>query len=398
MNVLITNANSRMALCLARSMAKKGHRVIVGDYVRNALTFFSRYVSAKFLYPSPYSAPDEFLGTLRDKIRKYSIDVVIPVHEETFLISKHQKELKDATSIASADYEAILSVHCKDKLHALLKALKILSPKTVPLIEMVNDERIREQFTGKVVLKPRQGGGNWGIHIIDQGRDYIKAIEDYLATSGVDRRRVLVQEWIPVSKKYSHVVLYQDGELVQEFADCHLRDVPLGGGAGCLRMTCDPGPMTDISKKLFDHLGWHGIAEVEYVTHEETGEYYPIEINPRIWGGVNSAIRSGLDIGDIMTRIATGKRVEPVHYKRGVKTRWFWGDLRVFPDYFRSHGRELGSLWEYIKLMFDSTKTDEFYWDDPIPFFIWPAHAFYKLLKNRSITPAAYDSLAGEWE
>jgi predicted ATP-grasp superfamily ATP-dependent carboligase len=156
--------------------------------------------------------------------------------------------------------------------------------------------------------------------------------------------------------------------------------------------------MTDISKRLFDHLRWHGIAEVEYVTHEETGEYYLIEVNPRIWGGVNSAISSGLDIGDIMARIATGRRVEPVHYRRGVITRWFWGDLRVLPDYYRSRGRELSSVWEYVKLMFDGTKTDEFYWDDPIPFFVWPAHALYKMIRSRSITPAAYDSLSGEWE
>lgn len=398
MNVLITNANSRMALCLARSIVKKGHRVIVGDYVANALTFFSRYVSAKFVYPSPFSAPDEFLDNLMKKIRHHRIDLIIPIHEESFLISKHSKELKGITSLASPDYEAILSVHNKDKLNSLLKDLKILAPQTIPLSEMEDYEKIRDEFAGEVLLKPRQGGGNWGIHLLDSSRGYTQQVENYLAHSGVDKKRVLVQEWIPISKKYSHVVLYQNGKLVQDFSDCHLRDFPLGGGAGSLRISCDQGPMTDISKKLFDHLKWHGIAEVEYVTHGETGEYYIIEVNPRIWGGVNSAICSGLDIGDILARIATGERVEPVQYRRGIKTRWFWADIRVLPDYFRSNGRKLGTLIEYLQLMADSTKTDEFYWDDPIPFFIWPAHALYKMVKYRSIKPTAYDSLSGEWE
>ena len=103
-----------MALCLARVLAGSGHKVTVADYMKNAMTFYSRWASAKLLYPSPYSAADQFLEALREAVLKYHIDVVIPVHEETFLISKHLDELRQTTSIASADYKAILTVHSKD--------------------------------------------------------------------------------------------------------------------------------------------------------------------------------------------------------------------------------------------------------------------------------------------
>lgn len=398
MNVLITNANSRMALCLARSVAKKGHRVVVADYVPYSLTFFSRYKVQKFLYPSPYSKSDEFLKVIREKVGQYCIDVIIPIHEETFLISKHKDELNRITNVPSPDYKAILSVHNKDKLFSHLKKLNILSPKTIALSEIKRYEEIHELFAGKVVLKPRQGGGNWGIHLLDPRKNYTCQIVNYLKSNGIDRNRVLVQEWIPIDKKYSHVVLYEKGEMVQDFADIHIRDFPLEGGAGCLRVTCDPGRMTDISKRIFKQLGWHGIAEVEYVTHAETGAYYLIEINPRVWGGVNSAITSGLDIAEILMRIALGKQVEPTNYKRGIQTRWFWADIRVLPKYFRDSTSKTRAIVDYLKLMFDDTKTDEFYWDDPIPFFVWPAHALYKMVKNRSIKPSPYDSLSGEWE
>jgi predicted ATP-grasp superfamily ATP-dependent carboligase len=398
MNILITNANSRMALCLTRSLVQKGHTVIVADYVPHSLTFFSRYVSDKFLYPSPYSTPEAFLETIKKKVKQYNIDVLLPVHEETFLISKHIDEFRKIANVPSPEYKAILSVHNKDKLYSHLKSLNILTPKTIPLSEIRDYENISDMFVGKVVLKPRQGGGNWAIRILDRNMDYTKEIENYLANNGIDKRRVLIQEWIPVSQKYSHVVVYQNGKMVQDFADCHLRDFPLSGGAGCLRISCDPGKMGEISKKLFDSLNWHGIAEVEYVTHNETGEYYLIEINPRVWGGVNSAISSGLDIGDILVKIANGEEVRPTQYRRGMKTRWFWADARVFPDYFKKCPTKLGTIIEYLQLMTDSTKTDEFYWDDPIPFFIWPAHAIFKMLKNKSIRPVAYDSLSGEWE
>jgi predicted ATP-grasp superfamily ATP-dependent carboligase len=398
MNVLITNANSRMALCLARSGAKKGHTIIVADYVPHSMTFFSKYVSKKFLYPSPFSAPEAFLYSIKKKIAQFNIEVLIPIHEETFLMAKHAGELQEMTHVAVPDYEAILRVHRKDSLYTLLKSLEILTPKTVPLSQIRYYEELRDLFPGRVALKPRQGGGNWGIHLLEPGKDYASQIEDYLESTGLDKKRILLQEWIPVDKKYSHVVLYQRGEMVQDFADIHLRDFPLTGGAGCFRVTCDPGPMTDISKRLFNQLNWHGIAEVEYVTHAETGTYYLIEINPRVWGGVNSAIASGLDIAEILIRTALGRQVEPTNYKRGIRTRWFWADIRVLPNFFKHSTSRTGAILDYLKLMFNDTKTDEFYWDDPIPFFAWPAHALFKMVKKRSLKPVPYDSLTGEWE
>ena len=333
MNVLVTNANSRMALCMARSLSRRGNRVITADYIPCSMTFFSKHVTEKFLYPSPYSFPDEFLSTLKEKINQYRVDVIIPIHEETFLISKYSTHLSEVTNFAVPQYSAILNVHNKCSLCDLLNALGISTPKTVALDQLRSDGEIRDRFPNKVALKPRQGGGNWGIHLLDQKNDYLKQIDCYFKHNRVEKHRVLLQEWNPTAAKYSHVVFYQDGKLVAEFADKHLRDLPLGGGAGCLRISCDPGPMRDYSKRLFGYLNWHGIAEVEYVKHAETGELYLIEVNPRVWGGINSAITSGLDVADVILNIALGKQVSPVSYRNGTITRWFWGDMRVFPDY-----------------------------------------------------------------
>jgi predicted ATP-grasp superfamily ATP-dependent carboligase len=156
--------------------------------------------------------------------------------------------------------------------------------------------------------------------------------------------------------------------------------------------------MTAISTKLFDAIQWHGIAEIEYVTHAETGEHYLIEINPRIWGGINSAIMSDLDIVGTLLGIAQKADVEAGTYRKNTQTRWFWGDIRVLPAYFSASERKLPVLREYLSLLFNGTKTDEFYLDDPMPFFVWPCHAIYKMLKNRTLAPVSYDSLQGEWE
>jgi len=398
MNVLVTNANSRMALCTVRALAKKGHSVVAADYVPHAMTFFSRFISKKFLYPSPFSAPSDFMRVLKERITQYDIDAIIPIHEETFLMAKHANSLMETTKFAVPNYDALLQVHNKDRLITSLNNLDILTPKTIPLSAIEDYVGLRELFPGKALLKPRQGGGNWGIQILDPDKDFGPQIDKYLGSSHIEKERILLQEWIPIKKKYSHVVVYQRGRLVQDFADIHLRDFPFAGGAGTLRLSCDPGPMTRISQKLFDSLCWHGVAEIEYVTHAETGEFYLIEVNPRIWGGLNSAISSGLDIPDILLKIALDQEIRTTTFTRGIATRWFWGDLRTSPDYMMGSRSKLSVVREYLKLMIDGTKTDEFYWDDPLPFFVWPAHAISKMIRYRSLKPVAYDRLIGEWE
>lgn len=398
MNALVTNGNSRMAFCILKNLKQRGHNVFVADFIKNSLCFYSNKITTKFIYPSPFSEPNGFINELKNFIEYKNIDVLMPVGEETFLISKHQQEFKKITSLSVPGYNSILKVHNKDNLEKCLRLKEIRHPKTIKLNALKDFSSLRDAFSGQVILKPRQGGGNWGVFIPDIKSDYELQILKYLQTIKVDASRVIVQELIPVKEKFSHVVIYQNGKFIQDFADVHLRDFPISGGAGVLRRSCDPSAMTSMSKKLFDSIGWNGVAEVEYVTHAETGDFYLIEVNPRIWGGINSAISSGLDIVGMMIDIGEGKKVSPMSYSIGTQTRWFWGDIRVFPEYYRQNKSKSTVIKEYLKLFFTNTSCDEFSWDDPIPFFVWPCHALYKMLKYRTLKPVTYDSLSGEWK
>jgi predicted ATP-grasp superfamily ATP-dependent carboligase len=395
MNILITNANSRMALCIARAVKKLKHNVIVGDYVSNSLSFYSNKIDKKLLYPSPYSEPHNFIEQILLYCKNNNIDMIIPVGEETFLFSKYV-HLFTSIKIIIPKYESIISVHDKENLYNNLVQLGIKTPVIQKLNKYSNYEDIRKDFTGNVLLKPRQGGGNWGVFFLNPEISYTRQINSYLSETKIDYSRILVQEFIPVKQKFSHAVLYNKGIFIQDYADLHIRDFPLSGGAGVLRSSCDSYPMRGPSKKIFDFLSWNGVAEVEYIQHAKTGEYYLIEINPRIWGGVNSAIYSGINIPEFLINISTEHNMAYRTYNFGIKTRWFWGDCRVFNDYMKKVGINQATK-EFLCLFFDNTKSDEFYWDDPLPFFVWPMHVLYKMIKYRTLKPVAYDSLTDEW-
>jgi predicted ATP-grasp superfamily ATP-dependent carboligase len=384
-----------MALCVARAVKNLKHNVFVGDYSSNSLCFFSNKIDKKFLYPSPYSEPSQFIEKILFYCHHNNIDMIIPVGEETFLFSKYI-HLFSSIKMIIPSYRSIISVHDKENLYKNLVHLNIKTPMIQKLDKYGDYEDIRKDFTGKVLLKPRQGGGNWGVFFLDPRISYTRQINCYLSETKIDHSRILVQEFIPVKQKFSHVVLYNKGVFVQDYADVHIRDFPLSGGAGVLRNSCDSYPMRGPSRRIFDFLSWNGVAEVEYIEHATTGEYYLIEINPRIWGGINSAIYSGINIPEFLINISIENDVPCKKYNLNIKTRWFWGDCRVFNDYMKQVGAKQATK-EFLCLLFDKTKSDEFYWDDPLPFFVWPMHVLYKMIKYRTLKPVAYDSLTDEW-
>lgn len=162
MKILITNGNSRMALCVARELLKRGHKVVVSDYIRNSICFFSSKIKEFFIYPSPYSSPHDFIQNIIEKVKELKIDILFPIFEETFLISKYIDVFENIVAVAVPKYDSLLSVHNKDKLYDLLINNSITTPKTKFLHDFNDYNQIRKKFPGKIVLKPKQGEGIGG--------------------------------------------------------------------------------------------------------------------------------------------------------------------------------------------------------------------------------------------
>ena len=62
--VLVTDASRGSAISIIRSLGRKGIRVIAADSTRQCLGFHSRYTHETLVYPSPETAPLEFVDSL----------------------------------------------------------------------------------------------------------------------------------------------------------------------------------------------------------------------------------------------------------------------------------------------------------------------------------------------
>lgn len=327
MNVLITNAHTRMAHLCAKHLFREGHSVYAGDHGANSYVFSSRYIKGSFTYPSPYADQELFLDTIVAFLQAHQRVFLLPTYEETFLFSKHYKKIAPYCHCVIPQYEAILQVHNKWNLYQLARKLNLQIPHTVLLKDYIRDNSASTPITYPFVIKPRQGGGNWQLYVIKKTTDFYTALEKIRRANIEDR--MLVQEFIPTDRKFSHAVVYNRGNQVAYFTDLHIRDHPSNGGAGCCRISIKDHAIEQMGKILFDHLQWNGVAEMEVVRHSTSGEFYLIEVNPRIWGGINSALLAGLNIPQILIEIAAGNAADDIYdYRSEIESRWLLGELR----------------------------------------------------------------------
>jgi len=91
-NVLITGSRAPIALDLARSFSKFGHKVVMADSLKFTVARWSNSVSAYYVLPSPRFKTLEFVSKIKEIIEKENITHIIPTCEETFYISIYKSE------------------------------------------------------------------------------------------------------------------------------------------------------------------------------------------------------------------------------------------------------------------------------------------------------------------
>lgn len=400
MKVLVTNAHSRIAYCCIRALAEQGHTVIAGDFVPLAMSFYSKYVSERFRYPSPYKDPAAFLEYVLEVASNHAVQFILPIHEETFIFSKFYNKIPKDIRVTVPAYKNILTVHNKDRLSQ--KAVELGVPTPIDHI-VKNKEELDlclDKIDYSVVLKPRQGGGNYGIKFVHEPAHIKETFLTLIEEHKLNFEQVQIQQYVQPAEKYSQVMIFANGKIKAKFTDKHIRDYPARGGAGCLRVSTRFPEIEQYTEELLNNLNWHGIAEAEYIVDENEHKPYLIEINPRIWGGVNSAISSGLNIPDLLLKIAYNGPIteKDTFYKPDIKTRWLIGDLQTLFSQLKGSENKLHTFIENFNILNKDISIDELCVKDPVPFFIHPVNLILTSLQKCFNKKDSYYSLSGEWE
>jgi len=380
LGALITFGRNRMAYTAVKSLSRHGIRAVPGDSFSASMCFYSRHCHRHFIYPSPYLYPERFIHTLAEKARQFNCQVVIPMHEEGFVIARYRDRLAPWLKVPLSDYDQIMTLHSKDRFYRLARRLDVPIPKTHIVGEDGDIDQIADLISYPAVIKPRRAHGSFGLRYVYSPQQLRESCEQLMRRFGFQKDKTpIVQEYV-AGVKHSVCLLFNQGQLRARCTFKFLREYPIRGGTAVLRISTREERMEQIALRVLQDLQWHGIAEAEFTLTPDRGPIL-MEINPRFWGSLYQGVAAGVDFPYLLFRMALDGDVEPVlDYPLGIKTRWLWGDWRALCDYLRRPISQRRMLLDYLKFYRRDVTYDDFSTSDPLPFLmemIYPMVSFF---------------------
>lgn len=160
---------------------------------------------------------------------------------------------------------------------------------------------------------------------------------------------------------YSH-----KGKLIAWSTSKKLRQFPPITGECSLGETCFDDTLVPLASRLLQEIGLSGISQIEFKKYN--GEYYLIEINPRIWSWHQIHEKVGVNLALIAANSVKGRipndMIIPFKGKNGIK-KWMFLTM----DYM--YNNMLNKNVSKIKILKDFLRCDLeafFHWKDLSPF------------------------------
>ena len=363
MRILITEGEQKQTLAAVRSLAREDNvEIFVSSHYKYAVTFFSKYGTEKIISPHPRES-DEFLSFLTATVKKYNIDVLMPIgYLSTRLVSLHSDVLRPLVKFKVADWDAMKIASNKDETLRFASEIGIPSP--------MKFENFSEITKFPVVVKGKFESGQVS---------YVRS-ESELAS--LDESENVVQEYVK-GEGYGFYALYDSGKLKAFFMHKRLREYPATGGSSTKCVGFYDEELMNSGTKLLDALNWNGVAMVEYKLDKSDGKYKLMEINPKFWGSLDLSICSGVPFPNLLYHACIGKDVNYNKlYKRGVKFRW------LFPDEVLHVIDSPKSFFQVLGDVFNPAVKSNFSIRDIKPFFVQIYETYYILkqgIRNKNL-------------
>lgn len=267
---------------------------------------FSRLVRNCYRCPSYSEEPAAYLRFLVDRISKEKYDVLLPTHEQVYLLSYFRDAFQKRVGIAVPEFETLRRMQSKVEFARLLDEVGLGSPG----FQVVRDEAELESVSDfPCYLKLAHGTGGMGVKAVNDIQELRLAYQEFKAAGLIaEKAEVLVQQPAHGTPGVVQSV-FQHGRLIA--AHCsEPRLVGLGGGQ-MMRESSQHAKVWEDLRNLGDQLQWHGALFLDYFHDPDTKRVEYVEANPRI-GETFSAHLCGVNLCKLLVQISLGNQVQPV--------------------------------------------------------------------------------------
>lgn len=359
-SILLFGIDGTQTLPIAKSLYKKGYRLIGTYHDKLSYGAHSRYIHEKMRLDctDEKEIVDALIGIIKDK----EINVVIPFGDSSAeILSKYKDVFKRHVKLSIPDYDIFMSAYDKNKLMTLCREKNHPHPITIDLSCQPKESELIN-FPYPALIKPNITTGGRGMTIVrsyDEFKSKIGGIESRYGDCHL-------QQFIPEGGRQIKVQIFVD-----KVNDCHYGSViwkqryyPEKGGSSCCNITIDAPELIELCSSVLHDLQWEGFADFDLIEDPRDGQLKIMEINPRFPACLKSAVESGIDYANIQVDYTLGQPIDNYIYRPGAKLRhigfeclWFVSSknrFRAKPNWF---------CWISPRLHFQ-----DFSISDPLPF------------------------------
>lgn len=353
--MIIVGTAPRVALTVARSLARRGIRVVTVPSSDDERRIPSNAVAQHVPLPDALSQPADFDAGLEGAVRRTGADLLIPCSDKALAaIARNYAALHACADPGCPAPPIVARVLDKSATIAAARELGMAVPAVYDLAGGLPGAQPGSQpLAYPLIAKPKNHAGLGGVRI-----RYFRDPGDLENAMGQDpdfAARYLLQQFVPGTGT-GVGVLMRGGDACAVFVHRRLKELPAAGGVSVVSESAAPdAALVDKALALLRALQWDGVAQVEF-RRAPDGTDWLMEINGRYWGSISTAVAAGVDFPYYHWQSAHGERPDAARsYPQGVRVRWTRGAvLRLRERLFERPGfgttrqgaaQELRSFW-----------------------------------------------------
>lgn len=262
-----------------------------------------------FQIPYPSSGSDELIERIESIHQHEKIDVLIPNFDaELFSFMKNEQRLLDSGIHTFLPTLKQFQEREKERLPEFGKKYDIKVPASINIGTIGQIREMEEKFDYPVMVK-----GQFYDAYIAQNEEQVK--QAFVKISAKWGLPVIIQEFVKGTEV--NVIALGDGKGNTIAAVPMRKQYITDKGKAWGGITLADDKMMELTHNLIRKTKWRGGMELELIK-TNAGDYYLIEINPRVPAWVYLAVGAGQNIPDALIKLALGREVKPMEtYKIG---------------------------------------------------------------------------------
>ena len=350
-----------------RALGRAGWAVSVTAASEHAPALVSRYRSERLVIPEPEQDAPAFTEGVARAVARRGYDVILPGSDTALhILSGFRPQLDEPARRGLPEPDVVARCLNRAALGDAAARVGLTEPESVLCATEELALEAARQLGFPIVVKP--------VHVVESEAGAVARRAAGLAIDEAELRATVATRGTPLiiqrfatgaTVSFGGVALTGEG-LVAMAVSRYQRTWPcVVGNAAHSETVAPPAGLAERVAALMTELGWHGLFELELL-ELGAGRYAALDLNPRVYGSLALAVRTGADLPSVWCAWVRDGTVPAgtIVARPGVRYRWEEAELRLLARAVRA--RRFGDA---LRIARPRRRTVHAFFDarDPLP-------------------------------